>query len=844
MCARSISSVFVVICIAWFSIVVSSVAASDTSDFGSDIIRAAASPLLVPNRGQWETRVRFGLLHGSQGAWVEDDGFAISRQSATGPEVLRVRFVESSPAKPRGSGSTDAQFHLLRGNDPARWQTNLPGYRRVEWTDIWPHIDVVLHAHATCVEYDVVLRPGADASNFRIDFIGSEQIRVTNSGAVEIHLGDALVIQSAPRAYFIELDGSRHAIQSRFVQSGAGSITLAATAEVTHSTVIDPGLEWATFIGGVTPLPGTFPVPDELTAVQLLANDTFVVVGRSGFVDYPVTAGALQPTITPPAFVGGAGFDGVISKFASNGTSLIFSTFLGGKASETISDVAVLSGDRIAVGGYTSSSDFPITPGAYQLLFPSAVISPAFVTILSATGSQIESSTYLSGFSNQGIENVIALAAAPDGAIAVAGHTWSTDFPVTPGAFDPVHSSPGNIEGFLTVFNPTLTGLVYSTFLGGSKSDRVIDLEADGFGFMTVCGESHSPDFPVTPNAIGPTAGLGNGVGVAARFGPDGAPVYSTYLSQNGSGSIAHGLAVENSGHATIVGEGFVPVTPGSWNTNCGGNCAFALRLTPQGAIEWGTYLGGFAITPTDVAIDSRRGAVVAIDGPNSLLFPFPPGAFDTIVQGDETMVLRLDSQAKSVFYGTMFGGSGADILAWPNHSIAIDSTDSAVIAGSTSSADLSVTPGALSTMLSGSSDGFVAKLDLLPTGASKYGIATPGCSGKPVIGLTAMPKTGQKLSITCGRAPPNSTGFLIIGDTKAESLPETLGATLYVDPTQHFVLVPLISGSDGNVHVTFRLSSMSAPPGTRRFAQFVFRDPCISPGIATSNALEVIVQG
>jgi len=820
-------------------------AASEASPYGAGALRAAAPAVFVPNDGQWGESAHFGVMHASSGAWAEVDGFAMCRESASGAEVLRVQFVEGRLSTPTGNGATDARFHFFRGNDPARWRANLPGYRSVEWSDVWPHIDVVLHARPAGVEYDVVLHPGAQASRVCFDFIGAEAARVMDSGVVEVDLGGSLVLQSAPRAYVIDVDGSRRAMQSRFVRTGSTSIALATESTLAHTAVIDPGLEWATFLGGSTSIPGTSPVPDSLNAVRCLVDGSFVVVGQSGFVDYPVTPGAMQPTITPPDFVGGAGFDGVISRLNADGSGLIFSTFLGGKASETISDVDVLSDGRIVVGGFTRSSDFPVTPGSYQVAFPSFNISPAFVTILSAAGSQIEASTYLSGFTQQGIEHLIAIAAAPDGSVAVAGHTFSLDFPVTPGAFDPVHSSPGNIEGFLTRFDPMLTGLVHSTFFGGSGKDRVIDLEIDGLGFATVCGESNSPDFPVTPNAIGPTTSQGDNVGIAARFAADGTPVYSTYLSVNGvGGSIAQGLAVEKSGHVTIVGRGIVPVTPGTWLPSCFGSCAFALRLTPQGTVEWGTYLGGFALTPADVEIDSRRGAVLAISGPNSLSFPFPPGAFDTTVQGDETMVLRLDAQAKSVFYGTMFGGSGADILSWPFHPIALDDTDSALIAGTTGSSDLPVTSGALQTTLKGPSDGFVAKLDLLPTGVSKYGQATAGCAGKPVIGSTAMPKTGGTLSITCGRAPPQASGFLMIGTNKTSSPLMVLGAGLHVDPLQPFVLVPVIAGNDGNVDVAFHLSPSIAPPGTHRYVQFLFRDPCPPIGIAASNALELIVQG
>jgi hypothetical protein len=842
---RIVSALFATV-LAWSAEVLASEGLDSVPGAGRTMLPSTTHATFVPNAGQWDESVRFGLIHGAGGAWAEEDGFALSCESAGSAEVVVARFAAARKVAPRGFDATDARFHFFLGNDPSQWRTDLRGYRSVEWRDVWPDVDVLLHVRPSGVEYDVVLRPGADVSRVRIEFEGAESVRVLGSGAVEVGVRSARITQSAPQAYVAELDGTRRSIPARFEQVGPNSVVLRGLEAPDRPIVVDPGVEWSTYLGGNTPMPGASSTPDEFTAVEVCDDGSVIVVGRTGFIDYPTTPGVAQPTITPPSFVNGPGIDGVISRLSADGSSLVFSTFLGGKGGEFLFDLALRTDETIAIGGFTSSSDFPVTPGAYQVSFPTAVLGPGFVTVLSNSGSQIIASTFLSGWTQQGNESIVAIGVAPDGSIAAGGHTFSLDFPVTPGAFDPVHSSPSNFEGFVTVFDPSLSSLVYSTYLGGSHSDRVIDLEVDELGYATATGQSHSPNFPVTPNAIGSTATQGQVVAFAARFGPDGTPVYSTYLNHNGmGGSIAHGHAVDAVGRVTVTGTSTsdFPVTPGAWLTNCFGNCVFAARLTPQGAIEWGTFLGGFGLVPADVQIDSLGGAVLGIYGTGGLSYPFPPGAFDPIAQLDESMVLRVDAHGKSVYYGTMLGGSQGDASTWTYHPIALDDSDSAVFVGTTSSADFPISTGAFATAMMGLSDGFVTKLDLLPLGVSKFGVATKGCLGKPVIGLTAMPAVGKKLRITCGRAPAGASGFLLLGERALVTPSVVLGAGIYVDLGQPFALVPVIAGMDGTLEVGFAVPSVASISGLRRFAQFVFRDPCRPAGMSASNALDLTVQ-
>jgi hypothetical protein len=260
--------------------------------------------------------------------------------------------------------------------------------------------------------------------------------------------------------------------------------------------------------------------------------------------------------------------------------------------------------------------------------------------------------------------------------------------------------------------------------------------------------------------------------------------------------------------------------------------------------LVWSTFVYGFALLPTELAVDSRGGTVLALDATDAANFPFPPGAFDVTFNGYDLLLVHLDRDARTALYATVVGGSKTDGSAGQlSHPIALDGTDSAVLVGATQSSDFPVTPGAYSTQLSGLSDAFIAKFDLLPTGVSKYGHATPGCAGPPAIGITAMPRVGTTVVLTCGRAPPSGTGFLLIGGQAATSPIPVAGFDLWLDPLGPFFLVPIQADAHGAADVPLPLPAAAVSPGARGFLQLVFADGCAPGGFAASNALDVTVQ-
>ncbi len=183
--------------------------------------------------------------------------------------------------------------------------------------------------------------------------------------------------------------------------------------------------------------------------------------------------------------------------------TLVYSTYLGGSTTDEAFGIAVDASGNTYITGTTSSADFPTTPGSYQVVQKSAGHTQAFVTKLNPTGTALIYSTYLGGSDDDDHANAIAVSAA--GLAYITGITNSSDFPTTAGAFQASRMSQGG-TGFVSALNSTGTGLVYSTYLGGSfgaEAGNGIALDSSGDAYVAGC--TQAADFPVTAGAFSTT---------------------------------------------------------------------------------------------------------------------------------------------------------------------------------------------------------------------------------------------------------------------------------------------------------------------------------------------------
>ncbi len=303
------------------------------------------------------------------------------------------------------------------------------------------------------------------------------------------------------------------------------------------------------------------------------------------------------------------------------------------------------------------------------------------------------------------------------GAAYVAGETYSSGFPTTPGSFDPSHG--GGLDVFVAKLNPNGTALVYSTLLGGSGDDRSYDIAVDASGAAYVVG-SGSSDFPTTPGAYATGSGA-----FVAKLNPSGSDlVYSTSLGGGTGFSIA--IGDDNSAYvAGRAGSGF-PTTVGAYDSTYNGGTAdfFITKLNPSGSdLVYSTFLGGSDFDEAlGVAVDPTGSAYVA-GWTRSTTFPTTTGAFDRTRDGEsDAVVAKLNPSGTDLEYCTLLGGSYNDgVDSYFGGGVAANSAGEAYVSGYTSSFDFPTTPGAFCRTYAGEDewdlDTFVTKLNSNGTG-------------------------------------------------------------------------------------------------------------------------------
>ena len=317
----------------------------------------------------------------------------------------------------------------------------------------------------------------------------------------------------------------------------------------------------------------------ESIAVDAAGNAYVAGIARP--TDFPTTLGAFQTA-------SGGGGDAFVTKLNLTGSALVYSTYLGGSDFDVARGIAIDAAGNAYVSGFTASTNFPTTLGAFQTTYGGGALD-AFVAKVDPTGSVLVYSTYLGG---SDIDGSVGIAVDAAGNAYVTGGTSSTNFPTTPGAFQTAGGG-----AFVTKVSPTGTGLAYSTRLGGvSGGDGGQGVAVDAAGNAYVTGGTDSTDFPTTANAFQPAYGGGPEDAFVAKLNPTGsALIYSTYLGGSGD-DIGFGIALDTlpNPNAYVTGStssANFATTPGAFQAVFGGGPedAFVAKIA-EGAVAHGPF--------------------------------------------------------------------------------------------------------------------------------------------------------------------------------------------------------------------------------------------------------------
>ena len=628
------------------------------------------------------TRPETGRVSHSQGT---ESGRAVEVDTTERADVLRMKLVNANPsAEVSGVDEQSGKSNYFIGNDPAKWRTDVPQYARVRYNDVYPGVNLVYYGNQRQLEYDLEVAPGTDPGSIKLAFNGADKMSIEADGSLLLRAGGGELRQHKPVAYQV-LDGERREVAARYSMKSEREVGF-EVSEYDRSSplVIDPVLSYSTYLGG------NYNDNGYGIAVDSLGNA--YITGQTSSLDFPT----VNPL--PSGHPEGAAYDFVfVTKLNAAGSALVYSTYLGGTTREIGHSIAVDRAGNAYITGFVNSADFPVV-NAYQ---PNLRGSDAFVTKLNPTGSALVYSTYLGGSAD---EEGDSIAVDASGNAYVTGRTVSGDFPTV----NPAQAHYGGNtcgvnspcwDAFVTKFNPSGSALVYSTFLGGERHEFGYGIAADAQGNAYVTGFTASPDFPTTANVLQPEySDKGTNSeehdAFVTKMSPSGSFVYSTYLGGARGSDEGNCIAVDQAGNAYVAGRtnsgefptvnAFQPViAPGGNGAGSQFSDAFVSKLNPSGtALIYSTYLGGGGPDSAQaIGLDAAGNAYLTGYGDSygfPIVNPFLPNSHGA------AFVAKLNSTGNALVYSSHLGGSGGD----QGNGIAVDSTGSAYVTGTTSSSD------------------------------------------------------------------------------------------------------------------------------------------------------------
>jgi hypothetical protein len=699
----------------------------------------------------------FALQSSEQAATQVNGKPHFTAPSKTRTAAIHMHLVDGNGQPQIAAGSQlPGHSNYFIGNDRSQWHSNVAQYARVSYRDVYPGVDMAFYGVQKRLEFDFIVAPGASVAPIRLGVSGAKRIATDDSGNLVLASSAGDVLLHKPVAYQ-QKDGARQPVDARFVLQAHNQVAFElGNYDRSRELVIDPSVSYATYLGGT--------LEDDAYGIAIDTNGDAYVTGQTKSTNFPTVAGAYKTT-------NAGGFDVFVTKISADGSTLIYSTYVGGSGDDSGNAIAVDgSGNAFVAGGTGSSTNFPTTTG--QTTFGGGSLD-AFVFELASSGGTLTYSTYLGG-SGDDVATGLALAKDGSGDTFVVGSTGSLNFPTTAGTVQPAINGTSN--GFVTKLNSSGSARLYSTYLGGGTGDFASAVAVDTSNDAFVTGATQNSTFPTTPGAFQTTCGTAancNG-GLSDAFisvlKPDASGfVYSTFLGGSGADQ-GLGIAVDSAGDAYVTGltqsSDFKLKNAIQGTFGGGTQDAFVSALNPAGsALLYSTYLGGNQNDAgAGIAVDTNKNVYVT-GQTASTNFPTVSATQGTPGGGNDAFVTQINPSGSAYVFSTYLGGSlNEDSTAVgpsfsPVGAIAVDSAGANIyVAGNTASTNFPKVA-AEQPANGGGTDAFVAKYSLTSTGpdftiaGTALAAVTQGGSSTSTITIAAANGYTGTVNFTCSVA-------------------------------------------------------------------------------------------
>ena len=700
----------------------------------------------IQNKGQWPAQVKYKAEIPGGSFWIQSNGFAYELFDSTIfipdhkpnalPESVNTLFFLQQLEYGSLNDAVEEDdlpgyFNYYLGSDSTKWSAHVKRFQNINFQNVYDGINLRLLGKSKSIKYQFELEAHANPNLISWKYHDSLHLELDTSGNLISHHDLGRIYESRPFA-FQSINGHLIEVKCDYVLNGNRLQFVLGAYDSNYSLIIDPEIAFSSFIGSAANNFG-FTACDDLNGN--------LVSGASVFANnYPTTANAYSTTFNPST---GNYFDVAISKFDATGSSLLYSTYIGGLHQETPHSVVVDNLDRIVVFGVTGSSDYPTTLGTFQPIFsggaPLMMSSfftsghpdgcDFFITKFNASGT-LAGSTFLGDASNDGLNyanelfynygdafrgevnvdanNNIFIGSCVRGNADLAGASSQSNY------------GGGDSDGYIAKFNSSLSMLLWSTYIGGSGADAIYALEFANDGTILVAGGTQSQNFPF---CSGGEDSNWNGAtdGFILRIDPVNFNVTSGTFVGTGQYDQVYFLQTDLNDNIYCLGQtaGTMTITPGLYGQPNSGQFIRKYNSTLN-TLNWnttiGTGSGEIDISPTAFLVSDCNQIYFSGWGghTNSLTcpaltclaynsttnnLPITADAFQSTTDGSDFYLAVLNASATQLVYGSFLGGSSSaeHVDGGTSRFDKSGSVYQAVCAGCQNNDDFPTTPGAWS---------------------------------------------------------------------------------------------------------------------------------------------------
>lgn len=686
----------------------------------SNLVTAQYAFNFIENLGQWDDPFDYrcdvpggALFINEKGiTWHLADHSALHKAHATsiteldGDDIIRghafrTRYLQSNNyAEHYAFEPTSFYLNYYRGNDPDKWVHSLYPKKRLHYRNIWPQVDIHFYTQDGQLKYDFMIEPGGSVNTIQWTYDGAESFFIRDEKLVILTTMGA-VYENKPFAYQV-VQGEKVEVPCRYViKDGIVSFEIGKYNKK-QTLIIDPTLIFASYSGSTA---------DNFGMTATYDNGGHLYAGGTAYsIGYPTTLGAYQTTTTTNGSSYGV-TDAAISKFSPDGSTLVYSTYLGGGTAtggtETLHSLIVNDQDELYMFGVTSSSDFPTTSTAYDKTFNGGGFlgfmqngtyfsagTDIFVSKFNSTGTALIGSTFIGGSGNDGVnynKNYLSgsywisnydslqynygdqfrgeIMIDADGNCYVATTTKSSDFPVK-NAMQPTFG--GSQDAVIFKLDSKMENLIWSTYLGGTDKDAAYGLKIDKDRNVYVVGGTTSPDFLTVAGCLNTVYQGGKADGFIAKIDSSGSVLLKSTFIGTGQYDQVFFVELDSDEDVYVYGQTLDPTTYPvlnvAYSNPNSGQFITKLDNTLSTMIYSGLFGNGNGqanLSPSAFLVDICENIYISGWGGNIISgipltgMPVTPDAFQSSSgDGFNFYISVFETNFNSLIYGTYFGGT------------------------------------------------------------------------------------------------------------------------------------------------------------------------------------------